>query len=76
MQYGVCMYICKMFSYWAPAPGNEANVLLQVGSVPLQFPVWVQVRVSSPSRTKPGLQLYTAVPPSTVLLDDTNPFLG
>lgn len=50
--------------------------LLHPGTEPVQFPEWLQTRIFSPSRTKPVLQLYVAVSPSAVPLDETNPFSG
>ena len=51
-------------------------VLLHSGTEPVQFPEQLQTRISSPSSTKSGLQLYVAVAPSAVPLKETNPFLG
>ena len=51
-------------------------VLLHSGTEPVQFPEQLQTRISSPSSTKSGLQLYVAVAPSAVPLKETNSFLG
>ena len=55
---------------------NLQYVLLHSGIEPVQFPERLQTRISSPSSKKPGLQLYVAITPSTMFLNEIVPFLG
>lgn len=55
---------------------NLQYILLHSGIEPVQFPERLQTRISSPSSKKPGLQLYVAITPSIMFLNEIVPFLG